>query len=179
VNRRIDNYIDFKCDIRDIISDINNRPVSTTINKDNKKLEVRIFSVNTEKSEFILLLKDLTEEIKLSNMKEELESIKMREEIKRNFLSNISHDLKIPINVIYSAIQLEKVLIQNDDIEKLSMYNELSKQNCFILTKFTNNLIDMSKIDSENLEANLGLDNIVEFIEDYLNSLSTYIKIVD
>lgn len=176
VNRRIDNYIDFKCDIRDIISDINNRPVSITINKGNKKLEVRFFSMNAEKSEFILLLKDLTEEIKLSNMKEELESIKMREEIKRNFLSNISHDLKIPINVIYSAIQLEKVLIQNDDIEKLSMYNELSKQNCFILTKFTNNLIDMSKIDSENLEANLGLDNIVEFIEDYLNSLSTYIK---
>lgn len=176
VNRRIDNYIDFNFDIRKIVSHINMGPYSTTIDKDNKKIELRFFSLNGEESECILLLKDLTEEIKISSMKEELESIKMREEIKMNFLSNISHDLKIPINVIYSAIQLEKILIENNDIEKLNVYNEISKQNCFILTKFTNNLIDISKIDSENLEANLVLDNIVEFIEDYLFSLSQYIK---
>ena len=109
-------------------------------------------------------------------MKEELESIKMKEEIKKNFLSNISHDLKIPVNIIYSAIQLEKILIDNNDIDKLGFYNEISKENCFILTKFTNNLIDISKIDSSNLEANLIYDNIVVFIEDYLISLNTYIK---
>lgn len=176
VNRRIDNYINFNIDIRKIVVDINRGPYSTTIDKDDKKVEVRFFSLNGEESECILLLKDLTEEIKLVSMKEELESIKMKEEIKKNFLSNISHDLKIPISVIYSAIQLEKILIENNDIEKISAYNEISKQNCFLLTKFANNLIDTSKIDSENLEAHLVLDNIVEFVEDYLDSLSTHIK---
>ncbi|MDB1941145.1 HAMP domain-containing sensor histidine kinase, partial [Clostridium tertium] len=176
VNRRIDNYINFNIDIRKIVVDINKGPYSTTIDKDDKKVEVRFFSLNGEELECILLLKDLTEEIKLVSMKEELESIKMKEEIKKNFLSNISHDLKIPISVIYSAIQLEKILIENNDIEKISAYNEISKQNCFLLTKFANNLIDTSKIDSENLEAHLVLDNIVEFVEDYLDSLSTHIK---
>jgi signal transduction histidine kinase len=176
VNRRIDYYINFNCDIRKIVRDINKKPYSTTIDKDDKKIEARFFSLNEEEAECILLLKDLTEEIKITSMKEELKSIKMKEEIKKNFLSNISHDLKVPINVIYSAIQLEKILIENNDTEKLSSYNEISKQNCFILTKLTNNLIDISKIDSENLEANLVLDNIVEFVEDYLFSLSPYIK---
>ena len=168
--------MNFNCDIRRIVLDINKTPYSTTIDNDDKKIEVRFFSLNGDEAECILLLKDLTEEIKIASMREELESRKMKEEIKKNFLSNISHDLKIPINVIYSAIQLEKILIENNDIKKLNMYNDISKQNCFILTKFTNNLIDISKIDSEDLEANLVLDNIVEFIEDYLYSLSPYIK---
>lgn len=179
VNRRIESYIDISSSIKEILSGFNkNEKVSysTSITINGKQFEGRFLGLNTEENEFILLLKDLTEELRLRDMKEELESIKMKEEIKKNFLSNISHDLKIPVNIIYSAIQLEKILIDNNDIDKLGFYNEISKENCFILTKFTNNLIDISKIDSSNLEANLIYDNIVVFIEDYLISLNTYIK---
>ncbi|TGY41904.1 hypothetical protein E5347_11345 [Clostridium sartagoforme] len=179
VNRRIESYIDISSSTKEILSGFNkNEKVSysTSITINGKQFECRFLGLNTEENEFILLLKDLTEELKLRDMKEELESIKMKEEIKKNFLSNISHDLKIPVNIIYSAIQLEKILIDNNDIDKLAFYNEIGKENCFILTKFTNNLIDISKIDSSNLEANLIYDNIVVFIEDYLISLNTYIK---
>lgn len=179
VNRRIESYIDISSSTKEILSGFNkNEKVSysTSITINGKQFEGRFLGLNTEENEFILLLKDLTEELRLRDMKEELESIKMKEEIKKNFLSNISHDLKIPVNIIYSAIQLEKILIDNNDIDKLGFYNEISKENCFILTKFTNNLIDISKIDSSNLEANLIYDNIVVFIEDYLISLNTYIK---
>lgn len=176
VNRRIDNYINFNLNLNKVLLDINDMPQTTTININTKKIEIRFFHLDNEEKECIMLFKDLTEETKLSTMKEELESIKIREEIKKNFLSNISHDIKIPVNVIYSAIQLEKILISNNDIKKVKDYNEISKENCFILTKFTNNLIDISKIDSENLEANMILDNIVEFIEEYLISLTPYIN---
>jgi len=176
VNRRIDNYIDFNLDLNKVVLDIDDGPQTTTIDINTKKVEVRFFHLDNDEKECIMLFKDLAEEIKLSTMKEELESIKLREEIKKNFLANISHDIKIPVNVIYSAIQLEKILISNNDIKKMKDYNEISKENCFILTKFTNNLIDISKIDSENLEANMILDNIVEFIEEYLVSLTPYIN---
>ena len=179
VNRRIDSYIDITSSTKEILLEFNkNQKVSytTTITINGKQFEGRFLGLNSEENQFILLIKDLTEELRLRDMKEELESIKMKEEIKRNFLSNISHDLKIPVNIIYSAIQLEKILIENNDLDKLGFYNEISKENCFILTKFTNNLIDISKIDSSNLEANLIYDNIVVFVEDYLISLNTYIK---
>lgn len=176
VNRRIDNYIEFNYDLNKIRNELKDFPYTSNITLNNKKIELRLFNLNNDDLEYIILFKDLTEEIKLLEMKEELENIKVRDEIKKNFLSNISHDLKIPVNVIYSAIQLEKILIDNNNLEKVKVYNDISKENCFILTKFTNNLIDISKIDSENLEVNLILDNIVEFIEDYLFSLSLYIN---
>ena len=177
VNRRIERYINFDNEFhKEICFNINGGPNTTTINLNEKKFEVRFFRLNNEDSEFILVFKDITEENKLYDMREELEGIRIREDIKKNFLANISHDIKIPVNVIYSAIQLEKILIENKDIEKIKFYNEISKENCFILTRFTNNLIDISKIDYENLEVNLVLGNIVEFIEDYLLSLSPYIR---
>ena len=174
INRRIDNYIDFSLN-KDSL-DICQEPQINTIDLNGKKMEMRFFCINNKEKEFIMLFKDVTEEFKLSTMKEELEDIRVREEIKKNFLSNISHDIKIPINIIYSAIQLEKNLIYKNDIKKIKYYNEVSKENCFILTKLTNNLIDLSKIDSKNLETNLVLDNIVRFIEDYLVSLTPYIN---
>lgn len=176
INRRIDNYIDFDFNLSKKALDSYCEPQIKTIDFNNKKIEIRLFCINNKEKEFIMLFKDLTEEIKLSTIKEELEDIRVREEIKKNFLSNISHDIKIPINIIYSAIQLEKNLIYKNDIKKIKYYNEVSKENCFILTKLTNNLIDLSKIDSKNLETNLGLDNIVRFIEDYLVSLTPYIN---
>ncbi len=177
INRRIDRYIKFSNELdKSQWFDKNSNFFTTTVDLNSKKLEVRFFNLNNGKSEGILIFKDLTEEIKLLNMKQELEDIKVREEIKKNFLSNISHDLKIPINVIYSAIQLESILIDKNDIEKVKSYNDISKENCLTLTKLTNNIIDISKIDTENLELNLKLYNIVEFIEDYLFSLSLYIN---
>lgn len=175
-NRKINNYIDIKLE-KLILSQIEERNLwIQNVDLNNKKLEVRIFNINNEFKEFICFFKDITFDTKLNDMKKELEEIKVKEKIKNNFLSNISHDLKIPVNVIYSATQLEKILIKNNDIEKIFSYNKIIKENCFLLTKFTNNLIDMSKIDSETLEKNLVRDNIVDFIEDYVNSIATYIK---
>ena len=176
INRPIDKIVSFSSEINKDTWNSKLKTYTTTAKLDNKKMEVRFFKLNNDDLEYILMFKDLTEEIKLIGMKEELQGVKVREEIKKNFLSNISHDLKIPINVIYSAIQLEKILIDKNDIEKVKSYNDINIENCIILTKLTNNIIDISKIDTENLEVNLGLDNIVEFIEDYLFSLSPYIN---
>lgn len=176
VNRKLSNYIEINLEELSLLKIKENDIWVQNIDLNNKKLEVRIFNVNNEFKEFICIFKDISFDIKLNARKKELEEIKIREKMKNNFLSNISHDLKIPVNVIYSATQLEKILISNNDTNKILTYNKMIKDNCFLLAKLTNNLIDMSKIDSETLEKNLVNDNIVEFIEDYINSIITYIK---
>lgn len=147
-------------------------------NFENNTIEIRSINLNSkyENDKYILLFKDLSEERQIIQMKEKLENKKMRESLKENFLSSIYHDLKTPVNIIYSATQLEEILIENNDIEKLRNYNNISKENCITLTQLTNNLIDMSKIDYENIKATMELGNIVEFIEDYLGNLAEYIK---
>lgn len=174
INRRVESYINFDFNIYENIANLNR--FITVIKLFNIKYEVEFINLLDEDIGIILSFKDLTEDIRLIKMKEEFESIKEREMIKKNFLSNISHDIKIPINVIYSEIQLEKILIENKDTKKLEEYNEMSKKNCLNLNKLTNNIIDLSKIDSENLEPNLDSYNIVEFIEEYIDNLSNFME---
>lgn len=100
----------------------------------------------------------------------------LEEKIKNDFLSNISHDIKTPINVIYSAIQLQNVLIKENKIEELKKYNNISKENILTITRLANNLIDSSKLSNNFLNANMELVNIVELVEDTCNKFVEYIK---
>lgn len=175
INKKISSFVD--CD-----EDINNNEICNKkiyrgkIEKDEYKryLNIEFIDKNKEHGEIILSLSDITSKVDMSSMKESLEQKLLQESIKRDFLSNISHDLKTPINVIYSALQLEDILIENKDIQALLKYNSISKKNCFALIKLTNNLIDSSKIQSDYLFATLQKMNIVEFVEDTINSLICY-----
>ncbi|MBM7835027.1 PAS domain-containing sensor histidine kinase [Clostridium sardiniense] len=137
-------------------------------------LNIEFIDKNKENGEIILGISDITSKVDMSSMKENLERKLTQEGIKRDFLSNISHDLKTPINVIYSALQLEYIFVENKDIQALLKYNNISKKNCLALIKLTNNLIDSSKIQSDYLFPTLEIINIVEFVEDTVNSLIFY-----
>lgn len=175
INKKISSFVD--CD-----EDINNNEICNKkiyrgkIEKDEYKryLNIEFIDKNKEHGEIILSLSDITSKVDMSSMKESLEQKLLQESIKRDFLSNISHDLKTPINVIYSALQLEDILIENKDRQALLKYNSISRKNCFALIKLTNNLIDSSKIQSDYLFATLQKMNIVEFVEDTINSLICY-----
>ncbi|ASW42509.1 sensor histidine kinase [Clostridium isatidis] len=175
INKRIENYLQFDYSIYEAVKK-NKKIIITNIEKANKKYEAQLIYTEDEEFNYIISLNDLTEELMLIAMQEELKSIQSKELIRSNFLSNISHDIKVPVNIIHSATQLENVFVNKKDIDSIKKYNSISKKNCLTLSELTNNLIDISKIDTENLEANLEADNIVEFIEDYLLNISDYLK---
>lgn len=149
----------------------------TTISKKIKQLEIRVSNFSSSKQEITMTLEDITEKLKIERIKGEIERKKINDNIKKNFLAHVSHDFKIPINVIYSATQLENLLIENNDIEGVKKYNSISKQNCLTLIKLTNNIIDISKISAEYVNPTLVRGNIVEFIEDGVISLVEYGKL--
>lgn len=85
------------------------------------------------------------------------------------FLANISHELKTPINVIFSSIQLVELGLTKNDLynkEKALNYLKIMKQNCYRLIKLSNNFIDMSKIEAGFMDLNLHNIDIVKLIED-------------
>ena len=99
-----------------------------------KQLEIRLSNYSKNKEEITMIFEDITEKMKIEKIKGEIRK-KINNNIKKNFLSNVSHDFKIPINLIYSATQLENLLITNNDIEGVKKYNSISKQNCLTLIK--------------------------------------------
>lgn len=141
-----------------------------------KIVDLKFIYITEESDKTIILFSDLTYKIKMEEFKMEIENNRLQEKIKRDFLSNISHDLKTPINVIYSAIQLNHVFINNRNIESLKKYNMICKSNCVTLIRLTNNLIDSSRIYSNYLSPNLCVKNIVEVLEEISMSLVEYAK---
>lgn len=177
INKKVDSIIDHNIYFNDILHlDENKGYLGSTKGKEVKNLEIRLLKVSEENERIMISLEDITENIEMERMKKEVEENKLKDILKKNFLSHISHDLKTPINVIYSATQIADILVNNNDVNNLKKYNEISSKNCVTLIQLTNNLIDISKINIECLHPKLEVRNIVEDIEEKVISLAEYIK---
>lgn len=117
---------------------------------------------------------DVTSEVKANTQMQK--TLKMQEE----FFTNISHELKTPLNVIYSTIQLFNIYFKNGTLEEkkdtILKYTSTITQNCHRLSKLINNIVDISKIEAGFYELNLSNNNIVEIIEDIVMSVTDYTK---
>lgn len=134
------------------------------------------------------------EELKLKRISKSLET----EVIKKNLLleesdkynklktqlfSTISHELKTPINIIYSSVQLLEKFYKDGsviDIAKAFLkYGRIIKQNCYRLIRLINNLIDMNKIEVGFFSLHLKNNNIIRVIEDITLSIVEYASLKD
>ena len=182
INKKLDNLVKMEEKIdrmtgNEEISNIYRCTIET--NGEKKYVDMEIVDVNESDNQIIAIFIDVTSKVKADKIKEEMQNKLFEEKIKRDFLSNISHDLKTPINVIYSATQLMKFYLENSNLVGIEKYNTISTQNCLALTRFTDDLIDNSKIYSSNISAKLVEKNIVEVIEDIVMSLVDYAKTKD
>jgi PAS domain S-box-containing protein len=103
-----------------------------------------------------------------------LNEAKESEKLKTEFFANLSHELRTPINVIYSALQ---VVESNSKDEFTKKYNSIIKQNCYRLLRLVNNIIDSTKIEEGFLSLNLTCNNIVSVVEDIAQSVAGYIEL--
>lgn len=88
-----------------------------------------------------------------------------QDEIKNEILTNISHEFKTPVNVIYSAVQTQKLLKENGTLNEIAKYNNIIKQNCNRLIRLINNFIDTTRFDKKNVNGEFICENIVEITE--------------
>ena len=117
---------------------------------------------------------------KIEEEKIKLTEIKEYDMIRTEFFSNISHELRTPINVIFSALQMQEIKLkectQSNTCLYAFKYTKIMKQNCYRLLRLINNLIDITKIDSGFFEINETNHNIVSLIEDITLSVADYIE---
>lgn len=131
-----------------------------------------IFSLNGEVEQIIMVMIDVTSEVKANESMEK--ALKMQEE----FFANISHELKTPLNVIYSTVQLFNMYCSSgsldDKKDSIMRYMNSITQNCYRLSKLINNIVDLSKIDAGFYELNMSKNNIVEVVEEIVMSVKDY-----
>jgi signal transduction histidine kinase len=133
-----------------------------------------LFDLNNEIIEVIIIGIDVTKEE--MNIKKMEKVLKIQDEI----YANVSHELKTPLNVIFSANQMMNIYLSHDNIEeykeKLFNYNNVVNKNCFRLIKIINNIVDLSKSKSGMLALDLSNVNIVDVIRNIVLSVSDYVE---
>ena len=96
------------------------------------------------------------------------------------FVANISHELKTPLNVIFAAAQLFEMYCSNGSLDEkkssIIKYIHSIKQNSYKLSKLINNIVDSSKIEAGFFKLHLSNNNIVEVVEDIVISVINLIE---
>lgn len=111
------------------------------------------------------ILTDVTEKRKIDEGKNQ---------IKLDFFANLSHELRTPVNLISSTIQLIKLNLEKlspQGTDKLYKYMHIMEVNSLRLVRLINNLLDSTRIDEGFIDFNPVNADIVGFIEDICDSI--------
>ncbi|WP_052406416.1 sensor histidine kinase [Clostridium culturomicium] len=124
----------------------------------------------------VVLTQEITEKKKAEIDKLKLQETLKYDKLKTEFISNVSHELKTPLNIILSTVQLLQYNYKNCEDEQLIRYLNLTKINSYRLLRLINNLIDGTRIDVGNLKMNFGNYNIVKIVEDITMEAVEYVE---
>ena len=133
---------------------------------------------------YVKILQSLVEQKTMKLNKQLEENKKLSEEIinnekfKNNYFVNLSHELRTPINVISSILQLTNNLIDNSTMtyEKAKDYTNIVSRNCENLLKIINDIIDSSKIETGSYKINKNNNDIVYIVEETALNMGDFIN---
>lgn len=154
------------------------------------EIDIEVTSANLlykGKLSYINIFKDISSRKQINKLEnhikdneKKLTETKEYNKMLTEFFSNISHELKTPLNVILGAIQIlsikDNMQISQGNEDKFNKYLRVMKQNCYRLLRLVNNLIDLSKFDSGYLKLNLCNLNIVSVVEEIILSVAHYVE---
>ena len=111
---------------------------------------------------------------KLSNRVENAEKIVYE----RDSFTNLAHDLRTPIHIIYSSLQLLKVQKENIDSEKFKVSFEKYEKTIIGNAQRLLNIVDeIADSNSQEEEFKKGYYNIVSVVKEVSESMMPYMKI--
>lgn len=154
------------------VVDRNNNPrwlklISCTKFQQDRDLWMSIFRDITEEKLAIELQKLIRER------EEKLEEKLKQDQYKYDFFTNLSHELKTPINIISATSYMLEVECRECS-PKGKKYIDIIDTYCKRLTRGVNNFIDLEKIETGYFIMNPEICNIIKIIEDITQSVIPY-----
>ena len=116
------------------------------------------------------------QELLLKAEKEHREVLEKALIMKDEFISLISHELKTPLNVIYSAIQLIECVYFDKIPNRVQELIGNIKQNTFRQLRLANNLLDVTRMNSEEIKLNMKNIDIVFLSKIITQSVELYVN---
>lgn len=127
---------------------------------------------------FVINSNNYEERLKELNIK--MKEIEDGDLTRREIFVNLSHELRTPIHILYSSMQLlnnqKEDLSAHEFIGFYEKYEGVIRQNTKRMLRIVNNIIDISKIESGFVDLDLKIYNIVDLIEEISMSIIPYTK---
>lgn len=158
--------------IRKELADKSNwRGIVNNLKKDSiVDCSIQLVKPDEEESQVLVTYFDMSETIKLQS---EIEAHKINDVKKSEFISTLSHELKTPLNIFYSIIQLldkTKAIGVKEFKETYDKYSDSLKLNIKRMLRLVNNIVDSIRIDTGVFKAEFGNYEVVSIIEDIVMS---------
>jgi len=120
------------------------------------------------RNELESLVKERTQQLELAKKRAE-ES----DRLKSAFLANMSHEIRTPMNAIvgFSGLLTEEGITDQDRI----YYNDIISRNCETLLVLINDILEISKIEADQVKVNKTLFDVIEIFRE----LENFYKIVN
>ena len=120
----------------------------------------------------LLCVRDVTEQMQkeeetMDELSKALKSAEEANKAKTVFLSNMSHDIRTPMNAIvgFSSLAVDSV----DDKEKVVDYLEKIKTSSDHLLRLINDILDMSRIESGTVKVERNEIDVIQTVDDICN----------
>lgn len=125
--------------------------------------------------------RDITFVKQAEEINRELVKAKEIETLRNEFFANISHELRMPLTIIFSSLQLVQPALFDDapftkEIETIRKHYHYIIKNCYRLMKLVNNLIDITKIDAGYVQLLVQNCDIVDIVRQIVASVDLFIK---
>ncbi|MCM1105383.1 MAG: response regulator [Blautia sp.] len=119
---------------------------------------------------FVVVMSDRTRERNMNqSLEEALAAAKSANEAKSHFLSNMSHDIRTPMNAIVGFTVL--LARDADNAEKVREYTRKITASSQHLLSLINDVLDMSKIESGKTSLNVAVFHLPELMEELYSVL--------
>ena len=117
-----------------------------------------MFMQNDEYVGYIILLTDVTRETEVNNMKNQ-------------FISNVSHELRTPVTVLRTYLDTLHTMADELDDETKKEFIATADKEVARLHRMVNEILDVSRLESPDVEMEKETEDICPIIEDTITSM--------
>ena len=136
--------------------------------KSNDEIGTLSSSINNLSISLDSTLKDLNE--KNRQLSDDIEKKKKIEQMRKEFISNISHELKTPIAIIKGYAEASQMMIQSGDTELALEYCDIINKESDKMTSLVYELLELSRYELQDNQLNEETFYLNTFIDDYMTS---------
>lgn len=109
----------------------------------------------------------------INNLHLEIDHVKQLEDLRKEFVSNFTHEIKTPLGIINGFSELIEL---EQDEEKRNEYIDIIQQETRKINQLVLAMLDLSKLESKNISLNITDVDLVKMCEDILETMAYHIQ---